>query len=70
MKKNKKLKISELKVKSFVTASDDLNPNTVKGGTSGWGGITNGNMICEETINPDIYGVCRPDFTVACPDTW
>jgi len=66
----KKIDLKSLKVTSFVTSVEDIKSETVKGGNWNNGGLTRGNQICEETIVPDVFGICRPNFTIAigCPD--
>lgn len=64
--KKKNLKISDLKIQSFVTTVDEDKVNTVKGGFgSEWGGCEtrdgsfNGPAICQDTICPD-RSFCDP----------
>lgn len=68
--KSKKLNLSDLKVKSFITEVEGKSPQTVKGG---WGNFpTNGSPnanICEDTIFPD-QSICDPacltNFPIFC----
>ena len=58
MKKSKKLTLDQLKVKSFVTHSESLNTNTIKGGE------TRGDDGCQHVFT-------QPDTTLTDPQrTW
>ncbi|MGB3467885.1 MAG: pinensin family lanthipeptide [Cyclobacteriaceae bacterium] len=64
--KKKNLKISDLKIQSFVTSMEDESGETVKGGyRSNFGGCDtvdgsfNGPAICQNTICPD-RSICDP----------
>ncbi len=67
--KKKQLKISDLKVKSFVTAVEGDSSNTVKGMGTFFGCGTNGPQreICPNTIFPD-QSFCNDACITNVPD--
>ena len=53
--KKKQLKIGEIKVNSFCTSDEDLNANTVKGGTNS---VANDPSICDYRCISFIPALC------------